>query len=557
VSSILDGLVPGDLSLPAKFEEYREIQREGVDFALYGPEGDGREVRRWMAMGMPGGSGKSVLAHSIAALNGVKTVILTATRGLENQQVDDKFRMVNVRGKANYECLDYDPLHPERKWSCEEGYDHDCSMADTDMCTYTGRVAQARAARVVLTNMSYWMHARANNRAALETGREPVEMLIVDEGHLIAGLLAAFLGTWVSNANLHRYANKEIREVVRATGGAESGRLGPTWTAALGKVANGVIGRMALIAEKYKSEAQAARQSGEYRTLDKLSRNLARVLLHAEGEAEEEGQRKGNKQPNWLWRMTRDGIAFDCVWPGRYAERYLWSGVPNIVLMSASLRPKALRLCGVGERESWFKEWPSVFPVGDWPVYWIPTGRMGYKTPAEEKEISIRRVDEICSEWREYKGIIHTASYERAEWYQSKCEWGRQMILSKPGGQVEAAEKYKRTPAPCLLVSPSFTTGFDFPEEDVGFQIIPKLPFPDRSDVVMLARCEDDRDYYTYVTANTLVQACMRKIRRPGQKSYTFITDDAVGNFRRYASGHMPRYFRVRDSKLVPPAPKK
>lgn len=556
-SNILDDIAPCDLELPEKFRQFREVQCELVDFVLYGPEKNG-EVRRFMMCGAPPGSGKTLVAQAIAKMSGAKTVILTATKALEDQIVNDGFLCSNIRGKANYQCEDYDQLHTEQRWNCDEGLEHACQFADRPVCPYRARLLEAQDARVVVTNVAYWLHARANNRHALETADEPIELLIADEMHLAFNALAGFLGVWVSNQDLRRFADKEVREALAESKGEESGRLEPRWTDALVEVWKNVTRRMREIAREYETEAQASRGSKEYRALEKLSGNLARIVTHAQAEelSREERMREGEK-PNWLWRLTKSGIAFDCIWPGRYAERYLWSGVPRVVGLSASLRPKALGLLNMRQGDYWFREWARIFPAELSPVYWVPTGRMGHKTPTEEKWKSIVRADEIYDEWREYKGIVHTTSYQNAEWYQANCKWGRHMVLSKPGEQGIAAEKYKLARAPCLLVSPSFTTGWDFPEEDCGFQHIPKLPFPDRSDPVLLARVEDDDSYYSYLTMQTLFQACGRKSRRPDQRCTTIITDDAVKGFRNYAAQYAPRYFRVRDSKGVPKAPKR
>jgi Rad3-related DNA helicase len=46
-------------------------------------------------------------------------------------------------------------------------------------------------------------------------------------------------------------------------------------------------------------------------------------------------------------------------------------------------------------------------------------------------------------------------------------------------------EQFKKSKDPIILVSPSVTTGFDFPYEECQFQIIGKVPWPDTSSAVM------------------------------------------------------------------------
>jgi Rad3-related DNA helicase len=255
--------------------------------------------------------------------------------------------------------------------------------------------------------------------------------------------------------------------------------------------------------------------------------------------------------------MTKGGVSFDCIWPGRYAERWLWTGVPRIALMSATLRPKALAMLGLSESKYWFKEFPRVFPAENNPVVWIPTGRMGVKADEAELRKTIIRSDEIYDEWAPgYKGIVHTASYRRAEWLQSNSRWGRHMLLNKAGQAVDMAERFRKSKPPCILVSPSYTTGWDFPDQDCEWQHIIKLPFPDLSDPIVSARRESDQDWMDYETMQTLVQASGRGTRHYTDKCVVMITDDAVGKFRNYARRHSPTWFSISESKTVPKAPK-
>jgi Rad3-related DNA helicase len=229
--------------------------------------------------------------------------------------------------------------------------------------------------------------------------------------------------------------------------------------------------------------------------------------------------------------------------------------------MSATLRPKAMQLLGVRPDEYWFREWPRVFPAVNSPVYWVPTGRMGRKAGEEGLAASVARIDEIIAEWGHLKGIVHTPSYKLAEYYQAHSRYGRAMILNEGGGREkanDAAGKYRQcTTRPCVLVSPSFSTGWDFPADAEGaWQVIPKLPFADMTDPVVKARMADDPEWYTYECMQQLVQACGRQTRSETDKAVTFITDDLVKSFRFYGRSFAPKWWSVRDSKGVPGAPR-
>jgi Rad3-related DNA helicase len=271
-----------------------------------------------------------------------------------------------------------------------------------------------------------------------------------------------------------------------------------------------------------------------------LAGNLDRIVTHAD-------------DGNWLWRLTNRGVSFDCVWPSRYAERYLWSGVEKVVLMSATLRPKAMQLLGIKPKDYWFKEWESPFPAENLRVVWVKTGRMGKESA--DWPAAVARANEIYGEWGHLKGIVHTPSYRLAERLQADTNFGRNMILSKPGEAVKAAEEFRMSTTKNILVSPSFAEGWDFPAAECEWIHIPKLPFPDKSDPIVQTRIETDREWYDYETMQKFEQGCYRGRRSETCRCTVIVTDDAVGNFRRYAHEFATRNLKVRDAKEVPKAP--
>lgn len=474
-------------------------------------------------------SGKSLLGHTIGALSGGRYGLLTATKSLENQQVKDGFDLTNVRGRNNYTCRDLAVLRtcqqqlPRREATCEVGEEEDCRLYGTPRCTYGGVVEDAKRSNAVLTNYMYWMTTRGANPAALEgavkeeyeyfdresgivkqgkrtVGSKGFEMLICDEAHLIPAQLAKFLGVWISTANLRHYAKEEVGEMLGRSKGAEWGKVGDGWLAALGSMAARMDSAMLEIAGEYESGEEAKRNNPSYRKLAKILTSLERVI------------RLGGDN-NWIWKHEGAGIAFECVWPAKYAEKYLWTGIPKIVLMSATLRPKTLNLAGISSRARWFKEWPRIFPAKLSPVYWVPTGRMGFKVSEDEKLKSVGRLDEMARLWEGRRGIVHTPSFHLAEWLAEKAGCSRRMVVHRKGDKADDVEKrYRATPG-AILVSPSFHTGSDFADSACEWQHIPKLPFPDKSDPVMQARCEEDREYYSAETMQRLVQTCGRGSR--------------------------------------------
>jgi len=72
---------------------------------------------------------------------------------------------------------------------------------------------------------------------------------------------------------------------------------------------------------------------------------------------------------------------------------------------------------------------------------------------------------------------------------------------------MQVVEQFKKMPSPAVLVSPSVTTGYDFPAElyNINYIIVGKLPYPDSKDPVTQARQEEDKSWSSFLAMETLV----------------------------------------------------
>jgi Rad3-related DNA helicase len=123
-----------------------------------------------------------------------------------------------------------------------------------------------------------------------------------------------------------------------------------------------------------------------------------------------------------------------------------------------------------------------------------------------------------------------------------------------------------------VLVSPAITQGFDFAGEASEYQILPKMPFPDGSNLLTRARTaadinrpktEEERerkqvgtDYLDYTVAQALIQACGRSMRSAQDRCMSFILDDnwKWWRWRAEKGGCFPWWFRrlLKTSLRVP-----
>ena len=247
---------------------------------------------------------------------------------------------------------------------------------------------------------------------------------------------------------------------------------------------------------------------------------------------------------------------FDPVWPGMYAESRLFCGVKKVVLMSATLRPASLAMLGINPREAEFREWPRVFPSNRTPVYAVPTIRMNHRNTEEDLGKWVSRIDEIIETRTERKGIIHTVSYSRQKYILEHSKYAAHMLANTNAPDSDSAmeimSKFKASSAPSILVSPSFSTGVDFPGRDCEWQIICKVPFADLRSKVMAARNERNKTYVNYLAMQDIIQQSGRGTRFKLDRCEVFVIDSNVLWFFQQNKGLAPRWFELIRTERVP-----
>ena len=110
---------------------------------------------------------------------------------------------------------------------------------------------------------------------------------------------------------------------------------------------------------------------------------------------------------------------------------------------------------------------------------------------------------------------------------------------------------------PKILLSPSVTTGYDFPYDDCRYQILGKLPYPDTRDPLTKARAKGDKEYTAYVTMQALMQSCGRSVRSADDFAENFIIDDNILWFMSSFGHFATQWFRqaFKSSRLIPEPP--
>ncbi len=536
--------ISGDCSvIPARFRkassrrQIKDVLVTGFSIALSGEDdfygfrldGNGRYLLGDFTV--THNSGKSLSSLLLAKLSGLRTVVLTATKGLQGQYQDMAKSVggVVVKGQNNFPCLLVNGL------MADEGPCHDgISCQLKEQCPYRVQVKRAQESHLVISNYAYWL-AQTN----FSQGLGDVQLLILDEAHQAFGALESYLTIFLSRMDLQSLGI-EFPTVPDAWNAWRS------WAEVSVTIAADNTAKLDMEIKQLRSRNESVPNhiSRVYRNLRSVTRKLLRLASLGE---------------DWIIQKTYHGYRFVPKWVAEYSGD-LFHDVPKIVLMSAILSHRSADYLGVpsdGSR-AWI-EMPSHFPPQNTPIWHVPTARINYRTDDYGATIWFSRIDQVIQRRLDRKGIVFTVSYERAKMLMARSRFKDIMVTHGTNDVVDVVERFKKMPAPAVLVSPSVTTGYDFPSQETNckYLVVGKIPYPDTQDPVTRARHEDDKEWTAYQAMETFVQECGRATRGPEDCVECLVLDDTFKWWYWKHKDFAPKWFqdRVRGSLESVPDP--
>lgn len=530
---------PSTLGAPERYSEWRDGQDRALSRVLH-------SKKRIIVIDAPTGIGKSLIGVLAGVFPGDRMIYLTATRG-QQDQVEKDFRevgLVDIRGMGNYTCRGLDegefPVEMSQ-WKathqhvlasggrpkCDDGPCLDgarCSFRAAGAgCHYYEQYRRAQGAMSVVTNYAFWLHHKAGDD---DLGGAAV--LVCDEAHELERLISSFLRIKLDNWEVQEFAHFKWPK-------PDPGSIGEwsRWAVSLAGFIEGEVSTL-----------------GPGKRRRRLKDVLARVQKLAA--AATDGGR-------WVSVKTRGGWEWEPIWPAPYVEEHLFRGIPKIVLMSATIRPKSMELLGIKKDDYEWVELPSPFPVERRLVSHVETVAMRHGMSTLQLAEWGMRIDQIIEGRLDRKGIIHTVSYQRAQELYRESAHRDIMLVHDSRSTKETIERFKAAEPPMVLVSPAIGTGVDFPFELCEFNVIGKLAFPDNRDPVMAARQAEDKEYPMYLAACALVQASGRGMRAADDMCETLVVDDQIKWFVWKFSHFLPKWWReaYRRGSTIPRPPKK
>lgn len=493
---------PHTLDLPRKFTSWRQNQDRAIDTALSTP-------KRFIAQVCPTGFGKSLAYMGVAQLTTGRTVVLTSSKGLQNQLSKDfnELDIVDIRGRNSYRCVESSNLTCDQG-PCINGYE--CKYKQNG-CQYYDKIKQAKRADIVITNYAYWMTINKYGE-----GLGKFELIVCDEAHGLPDLVSGFL-----SIELNRY-NDILQRDLRSSGIKD-------WSISKWR--------------EWAIEIEADVEDEIERCNGKLNGNIIKRVSKLKKIKSELG-RLGRVNDEWIIEVGKYIVTMCPVWPREYTEDVLFLGIGKVMLTSATIRMKTIELLGIDVSGVEMIEYPHTFPIKNRQLIWVPTVRMHYNNSEIEIEAWARRIYQIVKKNIDCKGIIHSVSYKRRDVVINALkDTGVELLTHSSKNTEKRVNVFKGYNGSCVLVSPSVTTGYDFPGDECRWQVVGKVPYPNTQSRLMKARDKEDKDYSSYVAMQQLVQTCGRGVRSKSDYCKTYVIDDNIEWFFHKYKRFAPEWF--------------
>jgi len=235
--------------------------------------------------------------------------------------------------------------------------------------------------------------------------------------------------------------------------------------------------------------------------------------------------------------------------PSSYCKDIFEKCTKTLIMSATILDSKEFcRNVGLTYNDVKFIQVDSDFALQNRPIYPMSIAYLNFNNlQLQEVKTKISRaIDNLMTLHRNHKGIIHTTSYEQLNFIKENISQTnvRRLLVTDPEIQRDdVIAEHTNSPKSTVLISPSLHMGLDLKDDLSRFQIITKVPYPNKSDRWTDAKRKLVEEWYYWQTALKLIQGYGRSIRSKEDWAKTYVLDSAFGYFVRKNRNILPDWF--------------
>ena len=536
----------------AKFKPRKE-QREALEFINDQYQKD--KTNKFYLLNLPVGIGKSYLALMIADwykknVNRTARVdIVTNSKILQDQYSNEFESISDLKGKENYECEAY-------SCSCAQGSEFNrLNKTSCEECPYSNARENYISGGVSLTNFYLYILYAIYNQKLMES--RGARVLIVDEAHSFDDVMSDFISIKITETIVKKFNFSNEYDILKTLKSVNSITSYVDFLSYLnGEIIDTIEGMekgMGTSKRDIKSDKRDLKISKVLNTknsdvkLMNLVTDLKQYQLKIEVFLKEYKENPNNwvLESNWNEKTRQKELSLEPIWAYDYLDKYVFSNYDMVFLMSGTILDKILfcNLNGLDINKTLYYSIPSPFPLKNRPIFYMPLGKMSFKSKEETFKIYIPYIKKLLEKYKGKKGVIHTNSFELAKWIEESIKDPR-LVFHDSSNKDEILKMHFESNEPTVIVSPSMDTGVSFDNDKARFQIIAKIPYPSLASQKNKMRQVNNPDWYSWKTCAGLVQMTGRPVRSITDYADTIIIDGGFGDVIKHSSQFLPDWIQ-------------
>ena len=439
--------------------------------------------------------------------------ILTITKNLQDQYIDQFDDIRNYKGKSNYDC-EIEPEFDVQTAPCVFAHKLRDECWENDICPYYKARNNALSSRVSTLNYRKFLTVPPEFKEK--------EVIICDEASELEEELVSTFSLTVNYKDLKYYDINHSKLVTLSYSKARQ------W---LNSLLIEVEEQKETLASHHKRVKRSQRELNKLKFLLNMSESLAQV--------------------EWNWQnceyvidKNADRVIFTPLKINNLTK-HIFNHAKKVVLMSATFIDidQYCKDIGISKKDCDIIHVESTFDPEKSPIIVSDRYKINFKTKHAVLPKLMPLVKGILDYHKDDKGVIHTHSMDITQYISDKLNDPRLIIRDQEISNDYMLREHAISDSPTVLVSPSLRFGVDLKDELARFQIIMKVPYPPLSDKRISKLFKEDKDWYTGKTLSTLVQTCGRATRSTEDYAVTYILDASVVKLLEMNRNKLPEHF--------------
>lgn len=231
-----------------------------------------------------------------------------------------------------------------------------------------------------------------------------------------------------------------------------------------------------------------------------------------------------------------------------YASQHIFNMSQRVLMMSATILSPQIMCQGLGiDSDEVYKfRMSNKFPVDNRKIFVKPIGKMSYRNKLQTLPKMLKEIEHIAEKYEGKKGIIHTHTFDIANYIieNSSMQLKNRLLFQRDFSTKDHMIKHHTDRDDTIIIAPAMHEGIDLVGDLSRFQIICKVPYPSMGDKQVKARMSISNKWYTWITAQKIVQSYGRSIRSESDNADTYILDSDFRSFLDRCGKLMPIWFK-------------